>query len=75
MFLFSEPTSGLDSSIALEVMASVRSLASQHRTCICTIHSPSPEVFNLFDTVILLDQVSFMKLFFNIRIAMLIFVV
>lgn len=53
-----EPTSGLDSSIALEVMGSVRVLADQRRTCLCTIHSPSPEVFALFDSVVLLDQVS-----------------
>jgi hypothetical protein len=38
-------------------MGSVRRLAEQRRTCLCTIHSPSPEVFRLFDTVILLDQV------------------
>jgi ABC-type multidrug transport system ATPase subunit len=50
--LSDEPTSGLDSTIALEVMNAVRALANQHRTCVSTIHQPSPEVFALFDKVV-----------------------
>ncbi len=50
-----EPTSGLDSSIALEVMGVVRKLADQNRTCVATIHQPSPEVFGLFDKVVLVS--------------------
>ena len=49
-------TSGLDSSIAFEVMAVVRKLANQNRTCISTIHQPSPEVFALFDMVVLMSS-------------------
>ena len=50
-----EPTSGLDSSIALEVIGVVRKLADQNRTCVATIHQPSPEVFGLFDKVVLVS--------------------
>lgn len=54
LIFLDEPTSGLDSSIALEVMSAVQKLSHQNRTCISTIHQPSPEVFALFDCVILL---------------------
>jgi ABC-type Mn2+/Zn2+ transport system ATPase subunit len=39
-----EPTSGLDSSTAVEVMRAVKNLAKMNRTCLATIHQPSPEV-------------------------------
>ena len=55
MFL-DEPTTGLDSTISLEVMAAVRNLANQNRTVICTIHSPSPPTFALFDSLLLLAK-------------------
>lgn len=53
LIFLDEPTSGLDSSISLEVMSAVRGLADQGRTCVSTIHQPSPEVFALFDRVAL----------------------
>eukprot|EP01135_Chromosphaera_perkinsii_P011293 Nk52_evm74s2367 gene=Nk52_evmTU74s2367 len=49
-----EPTTGLDSSIALEVMEVVRGLATRGRSVIATIHQPSEECFSLFDNLILL---------------------
>jgi ABC-type multidrug transport system ATPase subunit/ABC-type multidrug transport system permease subunit len=55
MFL-DEPTTGLDSSISLEVMSAVRNLANQNRTVICTIHQPSEDTFALFDTLLLLAE-------------------
>lgn len=55
MFL-DEPTTGLDSSISLEVMSAVRNLADQNRTVICTIHQPSIATFNLFDKLLLLAK-------------------
>jgi len=55
MFL-DEPTTGLDSSISLEVMSAVRNLANQNRTVICTIHQPSEETFALFDSLLLLAE-------------------
>lgn len=55
MFL-DEPTTGLDSSISFEVMAAVRNLANQNRTVICTIHQPSHQTFDLFDTLLLMAK-------------------
>jgi ABC-type multidrug transport system ATPase subunit len=49
-----EPTTGLDSAIAYEVMSAVRNLANQNRTVICTIHQPSPMTYMLFDKLLLL---------------------
>ena len=49
-----EPTTGLDSKTALDVMTVVRHLTDQGLTVVCTIHQPSLEVFNLFDRLILL---------------------
>jgi ABC-type multidrug transport system ATPase subunit len=51
-----EPTSGLDSSTAFEVMRVVQGLARIGRNCLITIHQPSPEVFALFDRLVLLQQ-------------------
>jgi ABC-type multidrug transport system ATPase subunit len=56
MIFLDEPTTGLDSAIAYEVMYAVRQIANQHRTIICTIHQPSTITFELFDKVILLGQ-------------------
>lgn len=46
---------GLDSAIALEVMTAVKQLTKHNRTAISTIHQPSPEVFELFDKLVLLS--------------------
>ena len=54
LIFLDEPTTGLDSSIAYEVMYTVRKLANQNRTIVCTIHQPSSHTFSLFDTVMLL---------------------
>jgi ABC-type multidrug transport system ATPase subunit len=56
LIFLDEPTSGLDSTMALEVMSTVKQLSQQNRTCISTIHQPSPEVFELFDKVVLLCE-------------------
>lgn len=55
LIFLDEPTSGLDSSIALEVMTVAHKLCLEKRTVISTIHQPSPQVFSLFDTVVLLS--------------------
>ena len=55
LFGFVEPTSGLDSSMALDVMQAVKRLALQGRTCMCSIHQPSPLLFALFDYVLLME--------------------
>lgn len=51
-----EPTSGLDSTTSLEVCCILRGIADGGRTVITTIHSPSAEVFRLFDDVVLLAR-------------------
>lgn len=56
LIFLDEPTSGLDSAISLEVMTAVKKLSVQGRTCISTIHQPSPEVYHLFDRTVLLSN-------------------
>jgi len=51
-----EPTSGLDARSAKLIMNGVRKIANTGRTVICTIHQPSTEVFNLFDSLLLLRR-------------------
>lgn len=41
--------------MALEVMQTVKALTQQGRTCISSIHQPSPQLFALFTRVVLLD--------------------
>jgi ABC-type multidrug transport system permease subunit len=50
-----EPTTGLDAALAYEVMSSIKTLAEQNRTIICTIHQPSPQTFELFNQLLLLS--------------------
>ncbi|CDJ48370.1 white protein, putative [Eimeria brunetti] len=50
-----EPTTGLDSYIAENVMSIFRLLADRGRTIICTIHQPSSNIFNMFTKVLLLS--------------------
>jgi len=54
MFL-DEPTTGLDSHIANEVVAILTTLAKD-RAVICTIHSPTARSFNLFNQVLMLKD-------------------
>ena len=54
--LLDEPTTGLGSCIALEVMSAVRNLANQNRTVICTIHQPGEDTYALFDSLLLLAE-------------------
>ncbi|KDO27884.1 hypothetical protein SPRG_07156 [Saprolegnia parasitica CBS 223.65] len=51
-----EPTSGLDARSAKIVMAGIRKIASTGRTVVCTIHQPSAEVFEMFDSLLLLKR-------------------
>ena len=60
--LLLEPTTGLDSLMAYEVMAVVKQLTVSSddktcgRTCVSTIHQPAPEVFNLFSHCALISS-------------------
>jgi energy-coupling factor transporter ATP-binding protein EcfA2 len=51
-----EPTSGLDARSAKLIMDGVRKVADTGRTIICTIHQPSAEVFQVFDSLLLLKR-------------------
>lgn len=46
----------MDSFMALSVVESMRNLAKQGKTIICTIHQPSSEIFELFDKLCLLAE-------------------
>ena len=49
-----EPTTGLDSGMANEVVSVMSFLASQGRTVVATIHSPTASAFSLFDDLFML---------------------
>lgn len=51
-----EPTTGLDSYMALSLMNSLKKLASGGRTIITTLHQPSSKIFNMLDMVIFLGD-------------------
>jgi len=51
-----EPTSGLDSFMAMTIVESMKHLAQQGKTIICTIHQPSSEIFECFDTLYLMAE-------------------
>lgn len=52
-----EPTTGLDSATAFEVISALRRLANkQQRTVIATIHQPSSATFAMFDKLMLLAK-------------------
>ena len=46
-----EPTSGLDARSAAIVMRTVRNIVNTGRTIVCTIHQPSIDIFESFDEV------------------------
>ncbi|XP_066979788.1 protein white-like [Macrobrachium rosenbergii] len=51
-----EPTTGLDSFMAQNIVEVMRNLAKRGKTIICTIHQPSSEVFAMFDRVLLMAE-------------------
>ncbi|CAF2132802.1 unnamed protein product [Rotaria magnacalcarata] len=51
-----EPTSGLDGSMAFVICDAMRKLCNQGKTIVCTIHQPSSEIFQLFDTLYLMAE-------------------
>lgn len=56
LLFLDEPTTGLDSTTALDVMMNLADLKSRGITIISTIHSPSKEILDLFDQVIILVE-------------------
>jgi ABC-type multidrug transport system ATPase subunit len=55
VLLLDEPTSGLDSSTAYSIGKLLRQEAERGMAILCTIHSPSSDLFQIFDRVILLS--------------------
>jgi len=55
LLFLDEPTTGLDSSAAINVMRIVRALAHQGQAVICTVHQPPREAYNYFDRILLLQ--------------------
>jgi len=53
---FDEPTTGLDSATAHDVMVLIQGLAHEGRTVLATVHQPSGQVYDFFDTVLLLSR-------------------
>ena len=51
-----EPTTGLDSAAAYDVIKSLRGLANSGIPIIVSLLQPSQELYNLFDTLILMDK-------------------
>lgn len=51
-----EPTTGLDSTSAYQVVKTLQNLARKGRTIIVTIHQPRSEIWSLFDNVVLLTK-------------------
>lgn len=57
MIFLDEPTSGLDSAAAFGVGKLLRRLSrTRNQAVICSIHQPSPQLFALFDKVVLLSK-------------------
>ncbi|KAF2073162.1 hypothetical protein CYY_005515 [Polysphondylium violaceum] len=51
-----EPSSGLDSFTAHNLVETLLSLSRLNKTVICTIHQPRADIFKLFDYVLLLSK-------------------
>ncbi|MDP2438878.1 MAG: ATP-binding cassette domain-containing protein [archaeon] len=57
LLFLDEPTSGLDSSAAYGVAKLLRRLSrTRNQVIICSIHQPSPQLFNLFDKAVILSK-------------------
>lgn len=56
MIFLDEPTTGLDSASAEEVVLALKNLSRQNRLVMCSIHQPSVTVFMAFDNLILLSE-------------------
>ena len=51
-----EPTSGLDARAAAIVMRCIKNVSRSGRSILVTIHQPSIEIFETFDSLVLLQR-------------------
>ncbi|KAE8370854.1 hypothetical protein BDV27DRAFT_151708 [Aspergillus caelatus] len=51
-----EPTTGLDAANAHHIVQLLKELAGEGRTVVVAIHTPRPEIWELFDHILLLSQ-------------------
>ena len=56
LLFLDEPTTGLDSTTAFDIMSTVQKLKQRNITIISTIHAPSQKILNLFDKIIILCE-------------------
>ena len=56
ILVIDEPTSGLDAFTARYVMQTLKEIASSGRTVICSIHQPRSDIFEMFDSILLLAR-------------------
>eukprot|EP00964_Phaeocystis_antarctica_P040577 scaffold23199_cov69-Phaeocystis_antarctica.AAC.5 len=56
ILILDEPTSGLDSTSSLTVVKVLRAYADSGRSVALTIHQPRNEIFELFDSLLLLNR-------------------
>ncbi|KAI0479829.1 AtrD, ABC-transporter [Xylaria cf. heliscus] len=56
LLFLDEPTSGLDSQTAWSICSLLRRLADNGQAILCTIHQPSPQLFDMFDRLLLLER-------------------
>jgi len=57
LIFLDEPTTGLDSFIATQVMDNLRELAiEQGKTVVSTIHQPNSDIFDMFDKLLLMAR-------------------
>lgn len=56
LIFLDEPTTGLDATMALNVLRGLKKLTQQGHTVICTIHQPRFEIFSMFDKLLLLAR-------------------
>ncbi|KJE95696.1 hypothetical protein CAOG_06121 [Capsaspora owczarzaki ATCC 30864] len=56
LLILDEPTTGLDSFSAANIVSVLSQLAAANRTVLFTIHQPRSDVFDLFDRILLLSK-------------------
>ena len=56
LLFLDEPTTGLDSSTALDIIKGLKTLTDHGMTLITTIHSPSDDILETFDNLIILCE-------------------